>query len=134
MDIGLNKPITISKKGQQVESKVLHIEEPCMSNIEEVAKLKEIMGKCLMTLSSMQNPNEDDNQKQGDVKPEDLIIMLQMGGTYASMIKEFKNFLLEQGSLDDEPLTTVLLNKMELADFEKALGRYSKDFLFINNM
>jgi hypothetical protein len=134
MHIGLSKPISLSIKGQQAESKVLNIEEPCMGNIEEVAKLKEIMGKGLMTLSANAPAEQNDSQSEADMKDSDMIMMMQMGGVYASMIKEFKSFLLKNGSLDDEPLSSHLLNKMDLRDFEKALGRYSKDFLFISNM
>lgn len=136
MQIHLTTPIEISVNGQIEKSEFLNIEVPNRGNIADVAELQEIASSALMAAKSLFGTVEAKEEAQSEgtgIDASTAIMMLKMGGKYKESIKAFDAFLLKYGKLDDHALKSGSLNRMDLKDYENALGVYFADYCFFDS-
>lgn len=136
MQVHLITPIEISVNGQVEKSEFLNIEVPNRGNIADVAELQEIASSALMVAKSLFGTVEGKEEVQDEgagIDASTAIMMLKMGGKYKESIKAFDAFLLKYGKLDDHTLKSGSLSRMDLKDYENALGGYFAAHCFFDS-
>ena len=136
MQIHLKTPIEVSINGQMQPSEFLNIEAPCRNNITDVAELQEIASAALMAAQALFANRTTEAQNTDDAKFDGAtaIMMLKMGGKYKDAIKAFDAFLLKYGTFDEVKVQTGTLSRIDLQDYESALGRYFAEYCFFDSI
>jgi hypothetical protein len=134
MQIHLKKSVEITVNGQVENSEFLNIEDPCRGNLEDFATLSEIASAALMTAQSLLANMPKQEAKQSDSEGFDAntaLMMLKMGGKYKEAIKAFDLFLLKYGKFDETKVQSGSLSRIDLKDYDRALGGYFAENCFL---
>ncbi|MCW8930900.1 MAG: hypothetical protein OQL19_11750 [Gammaproteobacteria bacterium] len=134
MQIHLKKPVEITVNGKVENSEFLNIEEPNRGNLEDFATLSEIASAALMTAQSLlvNMPKQEAQESNSDgFDTNTALMMLKMGGKYKEAIKAFDIFLLKYGKFDETKVQSGSLNRLDIKDYDKALGGYFAENCFL---
>jgi hypothetical protein len=132
MQLHLTKPIEISVNGKIESSEFLNIEEPNRGNLKDVAELQEIALAALLNVQK--NAQAPDTKEQtGEASAFDekqALMILKMGGKYKEAIEAFDAFLAKYAKFDDMQAKSGTLARLDVVDYNKALGGYFSNFCF----
>lgn len=127
----LSDPIEFQTGGEHAEGKTLELTAPAVNNRKRVAKLKQGLMRCINDLQTNESVKKESKPDSSDIKPEEILVLLQMGSVeYDEYMDIFVN-LLTSGVCKvegKEPMTSTLVEKMSFADLEKLMGEYLVNF------
>ena len=133
MQYHLKTPVEITIKGEFENSEFLNIEDPNRGNIKDVSRIMEIATSALVGVQKSVTAQADDSARQEEDEAMDgsqAVMILKLGGKYSESIEEFDKLLLKYGTFDDAKVQASTLNKMDLVDYNGALGEYFANFCF----
>lgn len=125
----LSEPLKYHGGGENTESCKLELTAPSVKNRKKAAKLKQGFMRCINDLASDSTANEDKDHK---IKPEEILVLLQMGSVeYDEYIEIFMGLITEgvckiEGKV---ALTKDLAEEISFEAMERLMGEYLVNFI-----
>jgi hypothetical protein len=139
LQVHLKTPVEITVNGQIEQSQFLNIPKPSRAIIHDSANLSQIGASVMVALASM-NQNQSSEAKEtptDDGKDgfdaDTALMLLKMSGKYKEAILAFDNFLLKHAFFDEQKVQSGSLNRMDLKDYNNALGEYFGKYCFLDS-
>lgn len=134
MQYHLKTPVEVTNGGQVEESEVLNIQDPNRGNLKDVSKIMEIAASAMIgAQKAMPTQNSDapaPEEEDAGIDGKQALMILKLGSKYSEAIEAFDKFLLKYGKFDEVKVQTGSLDRMDLKDYDGALGEYFAGFCF----
>lgn len=125
----LTEPIEYSHKGELVQGTSITLYAPKPAQRKKAMKLKQVFFQSLpKSDGSERKTNEKESEIDGNMV---LFIVAQSDADYADFIETGRSLLCDRNAKinDEEYLTTVTVDKLDLDDMETMIGQYVANFI-----
>ena len=127
----LKHPFEYSSKGEKVPASFITLFAPTFKQIDKVAPIKQAFTAAITELTDSVESG-DSQEEAGDITgPQVLQLMYRWSGDMTKIFLHSEQLFKSGAALVDgeAPLTTPLMEKMNLTDFEGLLGAYIANFI-----
>jgi hypothetical protein len=131
-DFTLSDSIKYQTGGETTEGSMLELTAPSVNNRKRVAKLKQGFMRVVNDLQNDKTVKSEDKKGEAEIKPEEILVLLQMGSIeYDEYMDIFVNLLTAGVCKIDgkEPLNTLRADSISFDDMERLMGEYLVNFI-----
>ncbi len=131
-EFSLSESISYHNKGESQEGHSLTLTAPTVKARKKAAKLKQGVMRAVSSLQGDANIKPEDKKSKEDIKPEEILALIQMSSIEYDEYMDIFIDLLCKGicKIEDEiEMTAQLADKMSFEDTEKLMGEYLINFI-----
>jgi hypothetical protein len=129
--VELSTPFEYALKGEMEKASFITLAAPTFKQIDKIAPIKQAFVSAIADLGG--GSGEEAKQEPGEVEaitgPQVMAILYQSKGNMSQVFLFAQALFKEVALVDGEvKLTTPLMEKMDIVDFERMLGEYLANF------